>query len=289
MEDTTDALFQRQIDSELKNALKSEERKKIQKRKIAEKKDCEPPKKKEKKSNSIPVSVRDVEAIRGYFWTQICYLPLLKKVALWSGLCNETMAFASYPILLGPPVKKDGRSHPTDYVLGVPRPTIILSGLRELFSQLYPERNAMDYSLWDVYKYNRQYYSVKVEKCSFSQEVFELQMVETKPFGGPKDASSVHWLEENKLKRFGRAISIADFLKDKDISKMKRPKIPEGAKPWPSDHLNKINERVEEMKRQLLLAEETAKNELQKKDIKEAMENLKDQDDSDDASSSAEE
>ena len=52
MEDTTDALFQRQIDSELKNALKSEERKKIQKRKIAEKKDCEPPKKKEKKSIS---------------------------------------------------------------------------------------------------------------------------------------------------------------------------------------------------------------------------------------------
>lgn len=284
MDATVDPLFKRQIDSELKNALKSEERKKTQKRKLSEKNSSEPPKKKEKKSNTIPVSESDIHAIREYFWTQPAYIPSLKKLVLWSGLSNETLAFAAYPILLSAPTRKDKQLILGDYILGVSKPTYVLSGLRQLFATLYPERNAMDYSMWDLYKYNRAYYTVKVEKCSFNQEVLELQMVETKPFGGPKDPSNVHWLEENKLKRWAKAVSLEEFFKDKDPNKiLKNIRIPKDAKSWPGTHLNKINEKVEEMKRQLLVSEQEAETKLKKKEIADAIKNLKD-DNSDESS-----
>lgn len=285
METIEDALLKRQIDSELKNAMRSEERKKKQKRKLSEKDKNEPPKKKEKKSTTIPLSVKDVEAIRDHFWTTVVYLPLLDKVALYSGLTNETMSFAAYPILLGPVQKKDGKSTPIDYILGVSRPPVILTGLRDLFKKLYPDKNNMDFQQWDVYRWNRAYYTVKTEKTSWPQELLELQMVETKPFGGPKDPSCVHWLEESKLKRWGKAISLEAYFKDKEIARMKRSRIPANAKPWAENHLHQINEKVEALKRSLLIAEETSRRELSKKDIAEAMKNLKDDSDNDDDSS----
>lgn len=273
-----DALLKRQIESELKNAMRSEERKKKQKRKLSEKDKNEPPKKKEKKSTTIPVSVKDVEAIRDYFWTCVVYLPLLKRLALYSGLTNETISFSAYPILLGPAQKKEGKSVPTDYILGVSKPSYVLTGLRELFKTLYPERNALDFQQWDAYRFNRAYYTIKVEKTSYPQEVLELQMVETKPFGGAKDASCVHWLEESKLKRWVKAIPLSDYFSDKDPTRVKRSRIPADAKSWPANHLHQINEKVDALKRSLLLAEEQAKNELSRKEIAEAMKNLKDDD-----------
>ncbi len=273
MEAAEEALLQRQVDAELKNALKSEERKKKQKRKLSDK--VEPPKKKEKKSTVIPVTANDLKEIRKRFYTTPVFLPLLDKVALYSGLTNETMCFAAYPILLTPCERKDGKNVPKDYILGVTRPQVIFTVLRDIFKTLYPEKNAMDCMNWEVYRSNRSYYTVKVEKASYNQEVLELQMVETKPFGGPKDPSSVHWLEENKLKRWVKTVSLEEYFKDKNINKIKPPPIPSNSKPWPSNHLNQINQKVEELKKNLLLAEETAKTELNKKDISEAMANLK--------------
>ena len=75
MEDAEKAILQRQIDAELKNALKSEERKKKQKRKLSDKDKVEPPKKKEKKSTSIPLDVGDLKVIREKFYTVPVYLP----------------------------------------------------------------------------------------------------------------------------------------------------------------------------------------------------------------------
>lgn len=274
MEAADEALLNRQVEAELKNALKSEERKKKQKRKLSDK--PEPPKKKEKKSTVIPTSVNDLKEIRKRFYTSVVYLPLLDKIALYSGLTNETMCFACYPILLGPCEKKDNKNVPKDYILGVTKPSVIFTVLRDIFEKLYPERNSLDFMNWEVYRSNRSYYTVKVEKASYSQDVLELQMVETKPFGGPKDPPSVHWLEENKLKRWVKTISLEEYFKDKDPNKIKPPPIPKGTKPWPSNHLQYINQKVENLKKDLLLAQETATVELNKKEIAEAMNNLKD-------------
>lgn len=278
MEDSGKALLQRQVDAELKNALKSEERKKKQKRKLDSTKDnkSEPPKKKEKKSTIIPITVRDIEAIRQKFYTVPVYLPLIGKVALFSGVSNETLAFAAYPIILGPLTKQDGKYIAKDYILGVSRIPYIFTILRGLFEELYPEKSAMDCCNWEVYRLNRAYYTVKPEKASYNQDLLELQLAETKPLGGPKDTPSVHWLEENKLKRWEKAITLETYFKDKDIRKIKGGKIPADAKSFPSDYLNTINEKVEELKKDLLLSQDKAKNELGKKEIAEAMKNLKD-------------
>lgn len=273
MEDADAAILNRQVEAELKNALKSEERKKKQKRKLSDK--AEPPKKKEKKSTVIPVTVNDLKEIRKRFWTTVVYLPLLDKIALYSALTNETMCFACYPILLGPCEKRDGKNIPKDYILGVSRPQVIFTVLRDIFKTLYPEKNAMDCMNWEVYRSNRSYYTVKVEKASYNQDVLELQMAETKPFGGPKDTPSVHWMEESGLKRWVKTISLAEYFKDKNVNKIKPPPIPPNAKPWPSNHLSQIKQKVEDLKKSLLLAEEAAKVEMNKKEIKDAMENLK--------------
>jgi len=277
MEDSEKALLQRQVDAELKNALKSEERKKKQKRKLDSKDTkSEPPLKKEKKSTVIPITVRDIDAIRQKFYTVPVYLSLLDKVALFSGVSNETLAFAAYPIILGPLTKQDGKYVAKDYILGVSRIPYIFTILRKLFEELYPEKNAMDCCNWQVYKLNRAYYTVKPEKTSYNQDQLELQLAETKPLGGPKDTPSVHWLEENKLKRWEKAVTLETYFKDKDIRKIKGGKIPTTAKPFPSDYLNMINERVEELKKNLLLSQDAAKTELNKKSIADAMKNLKD-------------
>lgn len=272
-----DAILQKQVQSELKNALRSEERKKNQnkKRQLADK-SSEPPKKKEKKSTTIPVSEVAIAACREYFWTIPVYLPLVDKVAIFSGLTNETLCFGAYPILLSPHVKKDGLSVPVDYILGVSKPPLVLSGLRKIFEKIYPDRSPMDYSQWDIYRFNKAYYTVKAEKSSFNQDIIELNMVETKTFGGAKDPTTIHWLEENKLKRWNKIVPLEKYFADKDISKLKVPRIPQGKKPWPANHLNKVNEEVEKMKKNLLLAAEASKDELNKKKIAEAMKNLAD-------------
>jgi len=276
MEVTQEQLLQRQIDFELKNALKSEERRIKQKRKLSAKDKNEPPTKKQKKISAFPITARDVEACRAYFWTTIGYVPLIEKVVMWSGLTNETMAHWTYPILLGPPVKKDGKSTPVDYIVGVARPHLVLSGLRDLFRRLYPDKNPADYSQWEVYKINKAYYTVKVEKVSFQQEVQEFALVETKPFGGPKDPPCIHWLEESKLKRIGKAIAIKSYLADKDLNRLKRSKIPDGAQAWGPEHLTHITERVEELKKNLLLADKEATKKLNSESIADAMNNLAD-------------
>ena len=275
MEDAEKAILQRQIDAELKNALKSEERKKKQKRKLSDKDKTEPPKKKEKKSTSIPLTVEDLKLIRERFYTVPVYLPLLDKLALYSGLTNEALAFNAYPILLSAAIKKDGKSVPQDYILGVSKPPIIFTVLRDIFKILYPERNPMDCINWDVYKFNRAFYGFKTEKASYNQDLLQLSMAETKPFGGPRDPSNIHWLEENKLKRFVKTISLEEYFKDKDIKKIKNPEIPTTAKPWPANYLNQINEKVEALKKSLLLAEEKAEGALRKKEIADAIKNLK--------------
>ncbi len=286
-----DPLFQRQIDSELKNALKSEERKKTQKRKLENKsKEEEPPKKKEKKTNNIPITVRDVEAIRQYFWTDVVYNPVLDKVLLYSGLNNEVLAFGAFPILLSAP-KRDEKKQLVvgeDYILGTSKTYLVIAGLRVLFARLYPDKSPLEYQHWDAYKFNRAYYGIKAEKNSYNQEALELQLVETKPFGGPRDCSSVHWLEEAKLKRWDKAVSLEKYLSDKDVNKIKKPKIPKEAKCWPADHLKKINERVEQLKRDLLVAEKESTEALKKKEISEAIKNLKNTD-SDESSDDDEE
>lgn len=276
MEATQDAILQRQVDAELKNALKSEERKKKQKRKLSDKDKVEPPKKKEKKSTSIPLTLEDLEMIRQRFYTVPVYLSLLDKLALYSGLTNETLAFSAYPILLSPAHKKDQKQVPQNYILGVSRPAIIFTVLRDIFKVRYPERNPMDCINWDVYRFNRAYYAFKTEKASYNQDILQLTMAETKPFGGPRDPANIHWLEENKLKRWVKAISLEEYFKDKDVKKIKNPPIPASAKPWPANYLNQINEKVEALKKNLLLAEEKAEGALKRKEIEDAMKNLKD-------------
>ena len=276
MEATQDPLLKRQIDSELKNALKSEQRKIKQKRKLSEKDKSEPPAKK-KKPSLYPITVRDVEECRKYFWTTIGYCPLINKVVIWSGLTNETMAHWIYPVLLGPVVKKDGKSIPTDYIVGVSRPPLVLSGLRDLFQRLYPDKNPGDFIHWDLYKVNKAYYTVKAEKISYQQDIQEFHLVETKPFGGPKDPPCIHWLEESKLKRIGKAIAIKEYLKDKDFNRLKRSKIPETAQVWGPEHLARIIEEVEKHKKNLLLAEKQATEKLNSDAIASAMSNLADE------------
>lgn len=283
-----DAILKKQVESELKNAIRSEERKKNQKRKTLSDR-SEPPKKKEKKSNFIPVTEAAINACREYFWTTPVYLPLVDKVALFSGLTNETLCFGAYPILLSPHQKKDGLSVPVEYILGVSKPAIILYGLRKVFEKIYPERSPMDYSQWDLYRFNRAYYTVKVEKASFNQDLLELQMVETKTFGGAKDPTTIHWLEENKLKRWNKIVTLETYFADKDVSKVKVPRIPSSKKPWPANHLNKVNEAVEKMKKDLLLATQDAKEELNKKKIAEAMKNLNDGSEEDNSSDDSDE
>lgn len=280
MTTTEEELFKRQVESEFKNAQKSEDRKLKQKRKLSDELKNEPKPKKKKNDNFIPVSPRDLEAIRDHFWTTTIDVPLLKRRILISTYTCELMSFGCYPILLSAPRKVNGKNKPDGYCLGVTRAPLVLSGLRKLFSTLYPERLATDFQLWDAYRWNRSYYGAKVEKMSYQNEAIELQMIETKPFGGPKDPTTVHWLEESKLARWEKAVSLESyFAQYPDIDKLPRPKLNQNFKVWPANHLANINSKVEELKKQFLSAENAATEKLQNSDVAEAMKNLKDYED----------
>lgn len=277
-------VFAKQVAAEYKNAQKSEERKKNQKRKQSEaEKEDQPPSKKAKKTNSIPLSDGDLEAIRTFFWTAVDYNPLVDKVGLRSGLSNEVMYFGAYPILLAPAQRVAGNLVATEYVLGVSKPQYVLGGLRKIFEKRYPDKNAVEFTLWDVYKWNRAYYGVRVEKVSYNSDIYEYQCVETKPFGGPKDQPTVHWSEETKLSRWKKAIKIEEYFKDKNPNRMHNPRIPDTAKPWPSDYLARIAARVEELKKSMAKAEAAAEDKLNDKAIRETMNNLADDSDDEDS------
>lgn len=283
---TEEDLVARQIESEFKNAIKSEERKTKQKRKISEelKSDDPKPKKEKKQSHIIPTTPEDIHAVRQYFWTTVVSIPLLGRVALYSGLCNELMCFYSYPILLTAHKRVDKKNVAENYILGVSKPAVVLSGLRAVFAKQYPQREASDFVFWELYKINKAYYTVKVEKTSHSQDMPALQMVETKTFGGAKDSSYVHWGEEVKKKRIEKAVPVECYFSDKDFNKIKSPKIPKTSKPYPENHLKDINARVEKMKEDRLLADKKSRDALSTKAIAEAMSNLKDEESSDDSS-----
>ena len=198
-------------------------------------------------------------------------MPLLNRIVLFSGVTSETMAFNSYPILVAPFNKKDGPLRREQYLLGVSKPQIIFTILREAFKELHPDKPEGEYQFWTPYKWNKAYYGAKTEHLSYSSEFPAIQLLETKPFGGSKDAPSVNILEESKLKRWAKSIAIADFIAGIDISKIKSPKIPKCAISWKSNHLDNIKEGARRLKEEQEKAAKESENELNEKNIKEAM------------------
>lgn len=276
-------LIEKQAQLEILAAKKAAERKK-QARDRAERPKADPgtqpPKKKAKPTVTIlPFNSDHLEMVKTAFWTTVQFMPSLNKLVLFSGVTGEVMCFGAYPILIKEYNKKEGPLPMDCFILGVTRPQIVLHLLRTLFTQAYPDEQPGEFQRWDIYRWNRAFYGSKIEAASYSPEYNPLELLEQKPFGGPKEVYSVNMKVETTLFRWKKySQSIVDYISYRFTSEssFKQPTPPKNATPYRPDYLTQVAHTVTELKKQESKATEKAKAALATSEMREAFENLED-------------
>ena len=291
MEQADKELIEKQAQLEIEQAKKAIERKKAAKQRAERPKvkpTEEPPKKKAKTNPAIPFTKEDLEAIEFFTMSVPIVFPTLNKRGLVSGLTNETMNFNAYPIIIKEYAKKkDGPIPPDSYILGVTKPTLALIILKLVFKLNHSDRDGGEIGNWPVYRWNRAYYGSKVETAAIAQGLGGyLDLLETKPFGGNREVTSVNMRNEATLQRYTKyGVSVSEYLLHKypgDENHNLTITIPlRTSTPFSKDYLAKMTKAINEVKKKELNAEEKAKEALSTEEMKEAFDNLDDSDEED--------
>lgn len=297
MDSIDEQVRQHQIKIEAENLRKAQERKekallkKSLKRKRTEdaneNEETHNSKKKKEKTSYIPLTKSDLDLLKFYFWTEPQIIPSLNKVGLFSGVTGELMFFAAYPILIAP---YDRKKPVSEYILGVSKPQVIFSILRMIFKKAHPECEVTEFQFWDPYKWNKAYYGSKTEAQSHKIS-YPVSLGSSRPFGGTEHFQTVNWVEESKLKRYQKSISIPKYLKKRNPMKEKSKflidmKLPVDVSCYPDDYLENLSCQVAKFRMQQEEADRLANEKMTQSEVVEAMkeiENNNHQDFSDDS------
>lgn len=212
-----------QIESQLSARLKARKRKEMSKIRAEKRKreveegNAEAPSSKKVKTEGriIDFTDRDFEYIKALFQTNILYFGCAKIVGLVCGYDAMFCPALVYPILVAPPEEKSQPIHERKYILGVGKASHIFTGIRQAFTELYPQYPADRVYDWKLMKWNKKVYKAVTVNVAEDPHVLFQNLYSSKSFGGAKHLPAIKVSDElNSVRKMECVIEVAKYIKN---------------------------------------------------------------------------
>ena len=212
-----------QIESQVAARLKAQKRKEMS-LKRAEKRKREAPeaeeeeqhsKKKKTEGRIIDFTTRDYEYVKRLFQTVLVYFGNSKIVGLFCGYDCMPCPALVYPIFVSPQDDKNQSIYDRKFILGVGKSSHVFTGIRQAFTELYPEYPADRVYDWKLMKWNKKAYKAVTVNVAEDPQVLFQNIFSSKSFGGAKHLQAVKVTDElNSVRKMECAIEVAKYIKD---------------------------------------------------------------------------
>lgn len=264
-----------QIESQVAARLKAQKRKEMS-QKRAEKRKREAPeteeeehhsKKKKTEGRIIDFSDRDFEYVKRLFQTVIVYFGNSKIVGLFCGYDCMACPALVYPIFVSPQDDKNQSVYERKFILGVGKSSHVFTGIKQAFTELYPEFPADRVYDWKLMKWNKRAYKAVTVNVAEDPQVLFQNIFSSKSFGGAKHLPAIKVTDElNSARKMECAIEVAKYIKDYTPDSVLKD-FPPGYELLSFANIKENLQAASEREKQEKLAEENAAEKIHSSDI----------------------
>ena len=172
-------------------------------------------KKKKKEGRIIDFTERDFEHVKRLFNTVIVYFGNVNLLGL---VCGYDMMFCPslvYPIFVGPQETKKQSVYSRKFILGVGKSSNVFTGIKQAFTELYPEHPADRVYDWKLMKWNRKSYKAVTVNVAVDPSVLSQHIFSSKSFGGTKHLPAVKVTDEMaSARKMECAIEVSKYIQE---------------------------------------------------------------------------
>lgn len=211
-----------QIESQVAARKKAQKRKEMTerralKRQAPDARDNEEPETKKKKNEGriIDFTERDFEHVKRLFNAVLTYFGNLNVVGIFCGYDCAVCPTIVYPIFVSAQDEKKQSVYSRKFILGVGKSSNVFTGIRQAFTELYPEYPADRVYDWKLMKWNKKAYKAVTSNVAVDPDVLSQRLFSSKSFGGAKSLPDVKVTDEIASSRKREcAIEVATYIKD---------------------------------------------------------------------------
>lgn len=242
-----------QIESQVAARKKAQKRKEMTvkralKRQAPEERDSEEPETKKKKNEGriIDFTERDFEHVKRLFNAVLVYFGNLNVVGIFCGYDCAVCPTIVYPVFVSAQDEKKQSVYSRKFILGVGKSSNVFTGIRQAFTELYPEYPADRVYDWKLMKWNKKAYKAVTSNVAVDPSVLSQRIFSSKSFGGAKSLPDVKVTDEIASARKREcAIEVATYIKDFVPEKIKN-EFPKDFRTWSIADITATLEAVSE-------------------------------------------
>lgn len=187
------------------------------KRELADLDNSSEPETKKKKTEGriIEFSPRDFEHVKRLFNSAIVYFGNVNIIGLFCGYDCMVCPALVYPIFVGPQEEKGQSIYDRKFILGVGKSSNVFTGIKQAFTELYPEYPADRVYDWRLMKWNKKAYKAVTANVAVDPGVLSQDIFSSKSFGGTKALPCVKVTDEmNSARKMECAIEVSVYIKN---------------------------------------------------------------------------
>ena len=153
-------------------------------------------KKKKNEGRIIDFTERDFEHVKRLFATVLLYFGNLHIAGLVCGYDCSVNPSIVYPIFVSAQDEKKQSVYTRKFLLGVGRAGHVFTGIRQAFTELYPELPADRVYDWKLFKWNKKAYKAVTVNVAPDPGTLSQRLFSSKCFGGAKPLPDVKVTDE---------------------------------------------------------------------------------------------
>ena len=211
-----------QIESQIKAKERAQKRKAATeirelKRKREETATEEEPSSKRKKTDGriIDFTERDFEYIKNLFHAPILHYGNSGVMGFVSGYDLMFCPVLIYPIFTAPPDPKQTNIYKRKFILGVGKSSHVITGIKQAFTELYPQYPSDRVYDWKLMKWNKKLYKAVTVNVAEDPAVLFQSTYRSKSFGGAKHIPAVKVTDELcSARKMENAIEVSKYIKE---------------------------------------------------------------------------
>lgn len=210
-----------QVKSQIASREKAKKRKentskRAKKRKLEGADNSSEPETKKKKTEGrlIDFTARDLEHVKRLFNSVIVFFGNINIIGLVCGYDCSFCPALVYPIFIGPQEEKKQSVYDRKFILGVGKSSNVFTGIKQAFTELYPEYPADRVYDWRLMKWNKKAYKAVTANVAVDPGVLSQDIFSSKSFGGTKQLPCVKVTDEmNSARKMECAVEVATYIK----------------------------------------------------------------------------
>lgn len=201
-------------------------------------------KKKKTEGRVIDFTDRDLAHIQHLFNISLQHFGAVRVMGISCGYDAMFCPILVYPIFTAPPPPKPKSPLKGKYILGVGRISDVGTGIKQAFTELYPQYSADRVYDWKLWKWNKKVYKAVTMNVSVDPNVLAQSIYSSKSFGGTKHLPAVKITDDLQSNRkLECAVEVAKYIET--LPDSVKESFPPGYRTISFDDIREILKEVE--------------------------------------------